>query len=36
MEKHTASNFKVIGDEDGSSRFLQNVDIYQPNIKIPD
>jgi hypothetical protein len=35
-KKHTASNFRVIGDEDGRSGFLQNVDIYQPNIKIPD
>jgi hypothetical protein len=36
MEKHAASDFGVIGDEYGGSRFVQSVDIYQPNIKIPE
>jgi hypothetical protein len=36
MEKTAASNFRVTGDEDGGNRFIQNVDTYKPNIKIPE
>jgi len=36
MEEIAASDFRVTGDEDGGNRFIQNVDTYKPNIKIPE